>query len=118
MSRKMSVGLAVLLVAAFGIGYAIRDTNGVHPPIYTADRCDTGEVGGSCIVGNTTYGFETPPNWTDSGNVFHNSGWPACLPSMSSVKGLRIAADWLYVGSSGLAQVFWVDCRNPSSASQ
>jgi hypothetical protein len=32
---------------------------------------------------------------------------------MSEIKGLRIAADWLYVGSAGEAVVFWVDCRNP-----
>ncbi|MFI5258466.1 MAG: hypothetical protein ACHQ01_02475 [Candidatus Limnocylindrales bacterium] len=114
MSRKLlSVLVAVLVVAAaFGAGYWIRGNNGVHPPIYTADRCDTGEIGGSCIVGNTTYGFESPPSWTDNVGVFHDRGWPVCLPPMSSVKGLRIAADWLFVGSGGEARVFWVDCQN------
>jgi hypothetical protein len=106
--------VAVLVVAAaFGAGYVIRGSSGLHPAIYIADRCDTGETGGSCFVGGTGYGFETPPNWTDSGSVFHDSGWPTCMPQMSSVKGLRIAADWLYVGSVGKAVVFWVDCRNP-----
>jgi hypothetical protein len=31
---------------------------------------------------------------------------------MSSVKGLRIAADWLYLDGGGGATVFWVDCRS------
>ena len=114
MSRKLLVALVAVLVAvaAFGAGYWTRDSNGLHPQIVTADRCDTGEVGGSCIVGGTTYGFESPPNWTDSGGVFHDAGWPACLPQMSSVKGLRIAADWLYLDGGAWATVFWVDCRS------
>jgi hypothetical protein len=69
MSRNLLFALvAVLLVAsAFGAGYVIRGTSGLHPPIYTADRCFTGEIGGSCVVGSTTYGFESPPSWTDTG---------------------------------------------------
>ena len=110
--RSLVALVAVLIVAAaFGAGYWIRGNGGLHPSIYTAD-CSTGETGGSCQVGNTTYGFESSPRWTDSGGVLHDSGWPVCLPQMSSVKGLQIAADWLYVGNGGEARVFWVDCQN------
>lgn len=116
MSRKLLLALVAVLViaAAFGAGYSFRGNNGLHPPIYTADRCDTsGEISGSCFVGSTGYGFESPPSWTDSGGVFHDSGWPTCLPPMGEIKGLRIAADWLYLGPIGETHVFWVDCQNP-----
>jgi hypothetical protein len=63
------------------------------------------------MVGATTYGFGSPPDWTDSAGVFHLGDWPECLPPMSSVDDLRIAADWLWVEGVGEATVFWVDCR-------
>jgi hypothetical protein len=114
MSKMVAVALVAVLAvaAAFGAGYFILGNNGLHPAIYTADRCDVVETGGSCFVGGTGYGFDYPPTWTDNFGVFHQTGWPACLPPMSSVKGLGIAADWLYVGPGAQTYVFWVDCEN------
>jgi hypothetical protein len=114
MSKTLAVALVIILAVAgaFGAGYLIRGNDGLHPAIYTADRCDAVEGGGSCFVGGTAYGFDYPPTWTDNSGVFHQNGWPACLLPGTSVKGLRIAADWMYVGPGAQTYVFWVDCEN------
>ena len=111
-SRQQLLGLvvAVVVVAAFGAGYLIGGGAAAHPPVYTGD----GYVGAdqaSFEVGDTTYGFESTVNWTDSGGAFHDGGWPDCLPKLQQVTGVRFAASTVWVGNVGVAEVLWVDCQ-------
>ena len=113
MSRKLSAALAVavlVVAAAFGAGCRIGGDRALHLPIYTAD-CHTGADVASCQVGDWWYGFRSTVDWTDSTGSLHDQGWPDCLPRMSEVKAVRIAAAVLWVGGSGISPVVWVDCQ-------
>ncbi len=109
--RTLAVLAGVLIAgAAFGAGYRIGSDSAAHPTVYTAD----GYVGGdmaSFQVGDTTYGFRSTVNWTDSAGSFHSSGWPECLPKTQTVKGVRFAGAVLWVGNIGVSSVLWVDCQ-------
>jgi hypothetical protein len=113
MSRKLLplIVAVVLLAAAFYVGYRAGSDNSVHETIFVAD-CYAGASGGTCMVGDVGYGFESPPSWTDSGNVGHDTGWPTCLPQLHESKGVRFAGAWLQMGNFSEARVVWVDCRN------
>ena len=114
MSRKLVAALVALLVvvaAAFGAGYQIGGDRALHLTTYTADCYAGGDVA-SCQVGDWWYGFRTTVNWTDSTGSLHDQGWPDCLPRLSEVKGVRIAAAVLWVGGSGISPIVWVDCQN------
>jgi hypothetical protein len=113
MPRKWSGVLVAGLVVAgsFTAGYVTPSFQGYHPPVVTAERCDTGASGGSCFVGSTAYGIEDSPLWLDGAGALHDDSWPACLPRMGSVQDVRIAADWVWIGSSAYARVLMVDCQ-------
>lgn len=112
-SKRLPLGALVALfivVAAFGAGYRIAAYNGEHPPVYTAD----GYVGADQAtfrVGDTAYGFRSTVTWTDSAGSFHDGGWPACLPKVQEVTGVRFAGATLWVDQIGFTQVVWVDCQ-------
>jgi hypothetical protein len=114
MSRKWLAALvaAVVVASAFGAGYKVGSDNSTHAGFYTAD-CYTGAAVASCQVGDTTYGFKSIVNWTDSGGVGHLDGWPDCLPPLQEVKGVRFAGAWLPIGKDATsATVVWVDCQS------
>jgi hypothetical protein len=112
MGMGWRLGLAVLLAVAvaFGIGYLVGADRATHLSIYTAD----GYVGAdqaSFMVGDVTYGFRSTVAWTDQAGVQYDHGWPACLPKLQQVTGVRFAAAVLWHGDSGLGTITWVDCQ-------
>jgi len=102
--------IVAFAVACFGLGYTVHGTSELDPPTSTA-TCLIGAVDGSCSIGSTSYGLLSSVSWTDGGGVFHDSGWPDCLPKMSQVDHVQIQADWIALGSSREARVFWVNCH-------
>ena len=109
-------GLAALLVAfaLFGAGYLARGHDATHPTVFVGD----GYVGAdqaSFQVGDTWFGFQSSVSWTDSSGSFHDSGWPACLPRIQAVTGVRFEGATLWAGNTGFSSVVWVDCQSPTS---
>jgi hypothetical protein len=103
--------IVAVAVSCFGLGYTVHGTTSdLHPPT-TSATCLIGAVDGSCSVGSTSYGVQSSVSWTDGGGVFHQSGWPDCLPKMSQVEHVQIQADWIALGTSREARVFWVNCQ-------
>ena len=118
MTTKLAImaGLAALLVAAavFGSGYLAGDHAAIHPSVLVGD----GYVGAdqaSFQVGDTWYGFQSSVSWTDSAGSFHESGWPACLPRIQAVSGVRFEVTTFWAGNIGLSPVVWVDCQAHTS---
>jgi hypothetical protein len=109
--RTFTVVAAVLLtVAVFGGGYALGENSATHPSVSTGD----GYVGAdqaSFQVGDTWYGFRSSVSWTDEAGGWHDSGWPACLPKLQTVTGVRFVGTTVWAGNVGQAQVVWVDCQ-------
>jgi hypothetical protein len=113
-SRKLLAAVVAVLVAGavFGAGYWVRGNEGMHPPILTADRCDMAWDGsGTCMAGGTSYGLPSSVMWLDKNGIGHELSSPDCLPKLSSVAGVRIAAGVLWFGDNGVALVLHVDCR-------
>lgn len=106
------IGVAAVLALglSFAFGYGVRDSGHVELTIYTAN----GQVGAdvaSFQVGDTTYGFRSNVAWTDEAGAEHPDGWPACLPRLQSVAGVRFGGAVVWHGNTGEALVLWVDCR-------
>jgi hypothetical protein len=100
----------VIVVAAFGAGYRVATVNAERAPVYTGQ----GYVGADQATfesGDTFYGFTSSVAWTDETGSFHDSGWPACLTKLQEVSSVRFAAQTIWVGQIGTAQVVWVDCQ-------
>jgi len=99
-----------LVVVALAIGFFIG-TWRAGATIETGRADSTATGGGSIITEGWTYGFSADAAWTDTGNVFHDSGLPDCLPLLSSVENLRFA--WVQVTVEGVTSrpVVWIDCR-------
>lgn len=114
MTFKQRTAMALLFVlvgvGTFGAGIWVGDYRATHPQIYVADGY-VGENVASFEVGDTTYGFRSSVNWTDSQGAFHDGGWPDCLPKTQQVQGVHLAVTTLWTGEVGQAQVVWVDCR-------
>lgn len=113
MSPRLRIGVVVVLLAAaaFGGGYWVHDARGYHPPIVHAP-CDTAADGdGSCSVGDWAYGIERSVPWTDKFGSLHEGGTPDCLPPLTEIEDLLVAADVVWIGDAGTSQVLWVDCR-------
>ncbi len=107
----MIAAVAVLVVLAFGAGLWAKDQARYYPPIVQAD-CSTMDTGdGTCMANGVAYGIPLGVPWTDKFGSMHDSGTPECLPPLSGVNGLRVAADWVWIDGSAWAQVLWVDCR-------
>ena len=104
------VAAALLLIVAFGGGYAAGENSATHPSVSIGD----GYVGAdqaSFQVGDTWYGFRSSVSWTDEAGSLHDSGWPACLPKLQTVTGVRFVGTMVWADNVGSAQVVWVDCR-------
>jgi hypothetical protein len=99
------IGLA--LVAGFLIG-----TWWAGPEIRIGRADSTADGGGSIEAGDWTYGFGTDTTWVASGDVWHDSGVPDCLPVGSSVEGVRFAAIDVSIEGVGWRPVVWIDCRS------
>jgi hypothetical protein len=100
----------VIVVAAFGAGYRVASMNAERASVYTG----RGYVGADLAtfeVGDTAYGFRSSVAWTDAAGTFHDSGWPACLTRLQEINSVRFAADTIWSGDVGTAQVVWVDCQ-------
>ena len=110
-SRPVLALAAVLaIVLSFAVGYSVRNAGRQDLTIYTA----SGYVGAdqaSFTVGDTTFGFESSVPWTDQAGSEHPDGWPACLPKLQAVSGVRFGGAVVWHGDSGEARVLWVDCR-------
>jgi hypothetical protein len=111
MSRPvLAVAAALVIAVSFAAGYSLRSPGPVDLSIYTA----SGYVGAdqaSFQVGDTTFGFESSVPWTDQAGSEHPDGWPACLPKLQTVSGVRFGGAVVWHGDSGEARVLWVDCR-------
>jgi hypothetical protein len=109
----LAVVAAVLItVAAFGAGFAFGNNAASHPTVLTGD----GYVGAdqaSLEASGRWYGFRSSVRWTDGSGAYHEAGWPACLPRLQSVTGIRFAGATLWAGNVGSADVIWVDCQTP-----
>ena len=110
-SRRV-FGLIVLVavVVSFAVVYAVRGAARLDLQIYTG----SGYVGAdqaSFQVGDTTFGFESSVPWRDQAGSEHDSGWPACLPKLQTVSGVRFGGAVVWHGTSGDARVLWVDCQ-------
>ncbi len=110
-SRAPIIVAAVLALGlSSALGYVVRSSQPVELTIYTAN----GHVGAdvaSFQVGDTIYGFQASVAWTDQAGAEHSDGWPACLPRLQSVQGVRFGGAVIWHGNTGYAQVLWVDCR-------
>ena len=110
-SRTSLMVVAVLAIGlSFAVGYFVRNSQPIELSIYTAD----GYVGADVAtfqVGDTSYGFRGSVAWTDRAGAEHPDGWPDCLPKLQSVEAIRIGTAVIWHGTSGSAQVLWVDCR-------
>lgn len=110
-SRALIVVAVVLALGlSFALGYLVRNSQPIGLTIYTAN----GQVGAdvaSFQVGDTTYGFRSSVAWTDQAGAEHPDGWPDCLPRLQSVQGVRFGGAVVWHGTTGDAQVLWVDCR-------
>ncbi len=113
-SRALIVVAAVLALGlSFALGYVVRNSRPIELSIYTAN----GHVGAdvaSFQVGDTTYGFQGTVAWTDRAGTEHPDGWPDCLPKLQAVEAVRFGGATIWHGTSGYAQVLWVDCRASS----
>ncbi len=112
MKHGIMAGLAALVVAVamFGAGFLAGGNAATHPTVYVGD----GYVGADVAtfqVGDTAYGFRSSVNWTDSAGSFHDGGWPACLPKVQAVTGVRFERTTVWAGNIGFTQVVWVDCQ-------
>jgi len=99
-----------MVLGVYGLGYLTGSYSTSHPAVLTGD----GYVGAdqaSFQVGDTTYGFRSTVTWTDAAGSLHDNGWPACLPKLQSVSGVRFVAATIWAGGSGSSQVVWVDCQ-------
>ena len=109
--RTLAVVAAVFLVVGVSVGsYAAGEYNATHPSVLIGD----GYVGAdqaSLQVGDTWYGFRSSVSWTDEAGSQHDSGWPACLPKLQIVTGVRFVGATVWAGNVGQAQVVWVDCQ-------
>ena len=118
MTTKHSIiaGLAALVVAValFGSGYATGNHAASHPTVLVGDG-DVGADQATLQVGDTYYGFRSSVSWTDSAGSFHDQGWPACLPRLQAVTGVRFEGATLWAGNVGFTSVVWVDCQAQTS---
>ena len=109
MRSRYVVAIGLALILGFGGGYMAAAQN-AHVPVFTAD----GYVGAdqaSFVIGDTTYGFRSSVAWRDAAGSEHDSGWPACLPKLQAVQDVRFAGAVLRYGTTGAAEVVWVDCQ-------
>ena len=111
LSRRVLAPAMVLAVGlSFALGFSVRGLGRIDLSIYTA----SGYVGAdqaSFQVGDTTYGFVSSVPWTDQAGSEHPDGWPACLPKLQTVSGIRFGGAIVWHGTVGEALVLWVDCR-------
>lgn len=105
----MAVAAVIALALAFGLG-SVRATEHLGLTIYEGNGYVGADVA-SFQVGDTWYAFRSTVAWTDTAGAEHPGGWPACLPRLQSVEGVRFGGAVVWHGDSGEALVLWVDCR-------
>jgi hypothetical protein len=108
--RTSAWWILLAVVAALLVGYLV----GSHRTSVTNVITGSADVGDRTVTITSdgySYGFTGTVAWIDPAGILHNSGWPTCLPTSSTVM-VRFA--WTLVtypdGSSG-RQVAYVDCR-------
>ena len=102
---------AVLIGVGFLLGLALGSTGiiGVRPPVLTGN----GYVGAGVVTlfsGGTAYGARDSIPWRGEDGAERDRGWPDCLPATTEVTNVRFVGANVWHGSSGQAQILWVDC--------